>query len=326
MSQDSPEDTTGWARQAGGTGPDRPAWPQADPRAERPEPGQYGPPAAQSPRPQDGPPQYGPPAQYGEQPGPAQYGQQQYSQPQHGQQHGQQQHGQQQYGQARYGQLQPGQPQSGPPRYGGPQPGQRQQQYGGTPYGQQPPGQPQYWAPQGQQYGGQQQYRGQDYGQQQYGQQQYGGQQQYAPPPGQAYQQPGYQGMQGVAPAAGYYGQQPSPSDDRTWGMLAYLLSFVGGVIAPLIIYFVKKDQSPFVRHHAAQSLNLQLTSLIYCIGLLILSLVAAAVSHGFGILLFFLYFPLGIVFLVYLIIAAVAANRGELYQAPNWVVLQLVH
>jgi uncharacterized Tic20 family protein len=325
MSQDSPEDTTGWATQAAGAGPDRPVWPQADPRAERPEPGQYGPPAGQSPRPQDGPPQYGQPAQYGEQPGPPQYGQPQPGQPQYGQP----QYGQPQYGQPQYGQPQYGQPPSGPPQYGDSQPGQRQQQYGGTPYGQQPPGQPQYGAPQGQQYGGQQQYPGRDYGQQ-YGQQQGGGQQygqqQYAPPPGQAYPQPGYQGMQGVAPAAAYYGQQPSPSDDRTWGMLAYLLSFVGGLIAPLIIYFVKKDQSPFVRHHAAQSLNLQLTSLIYCIGLLILSLIAAAVSHGFGILLFFLYFPLGIVFLVYLIIAAVAANRGELYQAPNWVALPLVH
>ena len=108
--------------------------------------------------------------------------------------------------------------------------------------------------------------------------------------------------------------------------MLAYLLSFVGGVIAPLIVYFVKKDQSPFVRHHAAQSLNLQLTSIIYGIGLLILALVAGAVSHGLGLLLFFLYFPLGIVFLVYLIIAAVAANRGELYQMPGWVALRLVH
>jgi uncharacterized Tic20 family protein len=310
MSQDSPEDTSGWATQAAGAGPGRPVWPHADPRAERPEPGQYGP-AGQSPRPQDGPPQYGQPAQYGEQPGQPQYGQPQPGQPQYGQP----QFGQPQYGQPQYGQPQPGQPPSGPPQYGDPKPGQRQQQYGGTPYGQQPPGQPQYGPPQGQQYGGQQQYWGQDYGQQQ-----------YAPPPGQAYPQPGYQGMQGVAPAAAYYGQQFSPSDDRTWGMLAYLLSFVGGLIAPLIIYFVKKDQSPFVRHHAAQSLNLQLTSLIYCIGLLILSLIAAAVSHGFGILLFFLYFPLGIVFLVYLIIAAVAANRGELYQAPNWVALPLVH
>ena len=133
------------------------------------------------------------------------------------------------------------------------------------------------------------QYGGPQYGQQQPGRhQQYGGQQ-YVPPPGPAYQQPGYPGLQGVAPAAaGYYGQPPSPSDDRTWAMLAYLLSFVGGVIAPLIVYFVKKDQSPFVRHHAAQSLNLQLTSIIYGMGLLILALVAGAVSHGLGLLLFF--------------------------------------
>jgi uncharacterized protein len=300
MSQDAPEDTPGWTGETGGNESGRPGWPQADPHAGPGRPGQYGPPPEQSPRPRHGqqPPQeyrQPQPPQYGAA-GPPQYGQQQSGPPQGGQpRHGQ--GGQPQYGQG------------GPPQYG-------QGQYGGQ--------SPQYGAPQGQQYGGQQQGGQPPYG----GQPQYG-QQQYAPPPGQGYpgyQQPGYQGGQGVAPAAGYYGQPAAQSDDRTWAMLAYLLTFVGGIIAPLIVYFVKKDQSPFVRHHAAQSLNLSITSAIYSIGLLILALVAAAVSHGFGILLFLLYFPLGITFLVYLIIAAVAANRGEMYQAPNWVVLQLVH
>jgi uncharacterized protein len=304
MSQDAPEDTPGWTGEAGGNRSGRPGWPQADPHGQQARPGPYEPPTEQAPRGRHGqpqPPQYGPPT-------------------------GQPESGQPQYGQPQYGQPQSGPPPYGSPPYGSPQSGQPQ--YGGQQYGGQ---QPQYGAPQGQQYGGQQQYGGAQYGRQQYGGQQYGGaqygQQQYAPPPGTGYQQPGYQGVQGVAPgAAAYYGQQPSPSDDRTWAMLAYLLSFVGGVIAPLVVYFVKKDQSPFVRHHAAQALNLMITSAIYCIGLLILASIAAAISHGFGILLFLLYFPLGIVILVYLIMAAVAANRGELYQAPSWVAFPLVH
>jgi hypothetical protein len=108
--------------------------------------------------------------------------------------------------------------------------------------------------------------------------------------------------------------------------MLAYLLSFVGGVLAPLIVYLVKKDQSPFVRFHAAQAINLMITSAIYSTGLLVLAILAGAISHGLGLLLFLLYFPLGIVIVVYLILAAVAANRFEPYRVPSWACLPMVH
>jgi uncharacterized protein len=100
----------------------------------------------------------------------------------------------------------------------------------------------------------------------------------------------------------------------------------VGGFVAPLIVYLVKKDQSPFVRHHAAQGLNLALTSWFYSFGLLVLAVAAGSVSHGLGFLLVLLYVPLGIAFIVYLIMAAVAANRFELYQVPRWACLPLVH
>jgi uncharacterized protein len=291
MSQGPVEDTPGWTGEGRADGPARPAWPQADPHGRSPQPpgpGQPGSPPAGPPR---GPGQYGP------QPGPPQPGQ-----PQPGQRPS---YGPPQPGPAPYG----SQPQYGPP------PGQPQ-------YGQ-APGQPQYGPPQ---YGGQAQYGGQP----RYGQAPYGNQ--YAPPPGPAYQQAGYQqaGYQGVPgvrgpAAAGYYGQ-PSPSDDRTWAMLAYLLSFVGGVIAPLIVYLVKKDQSPFVRYHAAQAINLMITSAIYSTALLVLAVLAGAISHGLGLLLLLLYFPLGIAVVVFLIMAAVAANRFEQYQVPSWACLPMVH
>jgi uncharacterized Tic20 family protein len=310
MSQDPPEDTPGWTGEAQGGGSGRPGWPQADPHGRAPQAGPSGPPAAgspQPPRPQAGPPQRGQQQpQYGQAP---QYGQPQYGQPQYGQpQYGQPQYGQPQYGQPQYGQPQYGQPQYGQPQYGQPQHGQPQ-------YGQQ---QPQYGPPQN---GPQQP---------QYGPPQYGSQ--YAPPPGAAYQQagyqqPGYQAVPGVpGPGAPAYYGQPSQSDDRTWAMMSYLLVFVCGILAPLTVYLVKKDQSPFVRYHAAQGINLALTSAIYSISLLVLALLAGAVSHGLGFLLILLYIPLGITILVYLIMAAVAANRFEMYQIPNWACFPLVH
>jgi hypothetical protein len=201
-------------------------------------------------------------------------------------QYGQQQHGQQQYGQQQYGQQQYGQPQYGPPP-----------QYGQPQYGNQAPYGSPYAPPPGPGY----------------------------PPPGSPYPPPGYQPVPGAA--AGWPPQPGVPvSDDRTWVMLGYLLTIVGGFISPLVVYLVKKDQSPFVRHHAAQGLNLALTWAMYSIGLFVLAAVVAAVSHGLGLLLFLLYFPLGITFFVFLIVAAVAANRFELYRVPAWACLPLVH
>jgi uncharacterized Tic20 family protein len=220
-----------------------------------------------------------------------------------------QQHGPQGNGQPGYGQQAPGQQ-----GYGQHAPGQ--QGYGQ--YGQPPQhGQP----PSGQQGNGQPQY-----GQPTYGQSQYGQQGQAYQQPGQPYGYPGYQGQPG-GPLQGqpYYGPAQQ-SEDRTWAIVAYLSPIVVSFIGPLIVYFMKKDESPFVRFHAAQSLNMIITSTIYGIGFIILGIATGAVTHGVGFLLFFLlWMAFGITTLVYLIIATVAANRNELYRVPSWLGLHLV-
>jgi len=48
----------------------------------------------------------------------------------------------------------------------------------------------------------------------------------------------------------------PTP-DERTMGTLAHVLQLVGGFIAPLIIFLIKRD-SRFVSFHALQALLLQ--------------------------------------------------------------------
>ena len=56
-----------------------------------------------------------------------------------------------------------------------------------------------------------------------------------------------------------------APGDERTWGMLAHLSTFInlltgfGGPIAALIIYMVYKDRSRFVAYHAMQAMVFQL-------------------------------------------------------------------
>jgi uncharacterized protein len=57
----------------------------------------------------------------------------------------------------------------------------------------------------------------------------------------------------------------PTP-DEKTMGILSHILCLVGGFIAPLVIYLVKKDESAYVREQAKESLNFQITVLI-CAG-----------------------------------------------------------
>jgi uncharacterized membrane protein len=54
--------------------------------------------------------------------------------------------------------------------------------------------------------------------------------------------------------------------DERTMAVLAHALQLVGGWIAPLVIFFVKR-QSRFVSFHALQVLFLQL-NLRGCLGM----------------------------------------------------------
>jgi uncharacterized Tic20 family protein len=111
------------------------------------------------------------------------------------------------------------------------------------------------------------------------------------------------------------------------WALLSYLSPIIVSFLGPLIIYMVKKDESQYVRYHAAQSLNLIITSTIYAFGIFIFSILLAIVTHGVGIFaLFPLYLIFGVVTLVYLIMAAIAANRGELYRIPAWLCLRIVH
>jgi len=128
---------------------------------------------------------------------------------------------------------------------------------------------------------------------------------------------PGY-GPQGYGPRG--------PSDDQLWSLLSYLLGILSSILAPLIIYLVKMNESRYVRYHAAQSLNMALTALIWAFGAFIVALLLAAVTHGFGLLLLIpAYLTLGIAHLVYLILAAIGANRGELYRVPNVLAFRMV-
>ena len=104
--------------------------------------------------------------------------------------------------------------------------------------------------------------------------------------------------------------QPMNPSDERLWATLIHLSGFVLGFIGPLIGFLVVGERGPFVRAHAATALNFQISVIIYSIALTIITVV----TLGLGGLLFI---PFGIAFVVFMILAAVAANQGRYYKYP---------
>jgi uncharacterized protein len=118
----------------------------------------------------------------------------------------------------------------------------------------------------------------------------------------------------GAVPPAGPPGGQPLPPDqERLWAMLAHLLSFVAayialGFIAPLVVLVVFGPRSAFVRAHAVESLNFNLSWLLYAfVGVILIIL-------GIGILILL---ALGIAYVVLVIVASVRANSGQFFRYP---------
>ncbi|NRQ32623.1 DUF4870 domain-containing protein [Nonomuraea sp. NN258] len=105
------------------------------------------------------------------------------------------------------------------------------------------------------------------------------------------------------------------------WAHLGALLMDVAGLVTcgvtslliwipPLVILNGAAGADPFVRHQARQSLNFAFTELIASFALLFLVLV----TGGLAIVL---ALAMWVVFIVFRIMAATAANRGEPYRYP---------
>jgi uncharacterized Tic20 family protein len=107
----------------------------------------------------------------------------------------------------------------------------------------------------------------------------------------------------------------PEVKADNTMGMLCHLLSLTqllgvpfGNILAPLILWLVKRDDDPFVDLCGKESLNFQISMTIYF---------AISVVLMFVFIGFFMIIGLMIVNIVYTIIAAIKASEGDSYTYP---------
>lgn len=90
--------------------------------------------------------------------------------------------------------------------------------------------------------------------------------------------------------------------------LLSHVLSLFFGFIPALIIWLIKKDQSAYVTMHAKESLNFQISMMIYYFGAGILMI----------LLIGFILFPiLYILSLILVIMATIKAANGEEYRYP---------
>jgi uncharacterized protein len=101
-----------------------------------------------------------------------------------------------------------------------------------------------------------------------------------------------------------------SAADVKNWCMFCHVSAFcalisVPPVVGPLVIWLIKKDVMPEVDKHGKEAINFQLSMLIYAI-------VCAITVVGM-----ILIPVVGILWLIFTIMASVKASHGEFYRYP---------
>jgi uncharacterized Tic20 family protein len=117
----------------------------------------------------------------------------------------------------------------------------------------------------------------------------------------------------------------PPPQDNyNIWAMLCHLSPFVffvfpfGFIVAPLLIWLIKKPESSEVDFHGAESINFQISTVIFVIILALLSALLIFLNGAVALI----FFCIGLVVLMFygvicMIIAAVKAYNRLEYRYP---------
>ena len=103
---------------------------------------------------------------------------------------------------------------------------------------------------------------------------------------------------------------EPAPADQRTMALAAHLLGIFTWFIGALVIWLINKDDASkaFVTDQAKEALNFQITiaiAMAICVVLMIVFIGALLMP------------VVGVLNVVFCIIAAVKSNNGEAYRYP---------
>lgn len=107
---------------------------------------------------------------------------------------------------------------------------------------------------------------------------------------------------------------ETTSSDERMWAMLCHLSAFAGSVIpfgniiGPLVVWLLKKDEFPLVDDQGRESLNFQISILLYTFVSAVLFLAVVGIVLLPAVLIFAL---------IMTVIATIKANSGIAYRYP---------
>lgn len=122
-------------------------------------------------------------------------------------------------------------------------------------------------------------------------------------------------------------GQNPSTNADQDaraldlqrqtnqWAMFIHFSMLAGwviplaGIVVPILLWQLKKDELPGIEPHAHVVMNWIVSSLVYAVICYVLLLIVIGV---FG------FFILGVLTVIYAIVGGVKANDGELWEYPG--------
>lgn len=101
-------------------------------------------------------------------------------------------------------------------------------------------------------------------------------------------------------------------NDEKTMGMLSHILGAVTCVVGPLVIWLIKKEESPFINDQGKEALNFQITVLIGWAVAAVLGFVPVVQCVAA-----LLYPAIGIASLIFGILGGLEANKGVAYRYP---------
>lgn len=131
--------------------------------------------------------------------------------------------------------------------------------------------------------------------------------------------------MNEIDPAQAAAAGSAIPAEERQWAMFAHLSALLGGLftsmvggwgffLGPLFIWLLKKDTMPFAGDQAKEALNFNITVSAIFLALMFLGFI----TLGIGFLLTGpIMMLLGVLALVFIVIAAIKANEGVAYRYP---------
>ena len=98
-------------------------------------------------------------------------------------------------------------------------------------------------------------------------------------------------------------------SDEKTLGIVMHILCLVGfPILGPLVIWLVKKDQSPYLDRQGRELLNFQISYFVYAL----ISFALCFILIGIPLLVI-----VGVASIVLTIIGIVKAAEGSVYRFP---------